>query len=70
MFVVKDIDKKTTTSPRKRNVNVKGVRIENGNLVDEEGSIIDRIYEAIGDIEFELKITIEFPDENDEINDD
>lgn len=60
--------KKATVSVAKKNITASGVRIENGVFVDDEGSIVDRIAEMLpeGTTIFDIKISIELPDEESE----
>nr|DAO25642.1 MAG TPA: hypothetical protein [Caudoviricetes sp.] len=60
--------KKATVSAAKKNIIASGVRIENGVFVDDEGSIVDRIAEMLpeGTTIFDIKISIELPDEESE----
>ena len=50
------------TATKKKTVSVKAVHIENGTIVDADGSIIDRLAEEIGDSEFSFKITLPLVD--------
>lgn len=62
---VKDIESKTTTA--KRNITIKDVSIVKNTLVDEQGNIIGRLIDAIGDYadSFTIKITIDMPEDED-----
>lgn len=54
------------TNPAKKNIIISGVQIRNGEFVDEEGSIVDRLLKALPDGDdsmFDIKITIVLPDE-------
>lgn len=62
MFKVKEIDSKKT--PAKKNLTISGVKILNNLLVDEEGSIIERLSDEIGDKEITIKISMEILDED------
>lgn len=59
--------KKATSTAAKKNITASGVRIENGQFVDDEGSIVERITEQLpeGTTIFDIKISIELPDEED-----
>ena len=50
-------------SVKKKTVNVKDVHIEDGTIMDADGSIIDRLADEIGDSEFSFKITLPLVDE-------
>ena len=50
-------------SVKKKTVNVKDVHIEDGTIMDIDGSIIDRLADEIGDSEFSFKITLPLVDE-------
>ncbi len=56
--------KTTTPSVPKKNISVKNVHFENGLIVDEEGSILDRLHEFVGDDEFSFKITLTLEEGN------
>lgn len=47
----------------KKTIIVKAVKFEDGVLIDEEGDIIPRLAEAIGDAEFNFTIKLALPDE-------
>ena len=59
------ISSKTTepVSVKKKTVNVKDVHIEDGTIMDIDGSIIDRLVDEVGDSEFSFKITLPVVDE-------
>jgi hypothetical protein len=66
MIKVKDVDSKW--SPRKKNITIENIRVDGDKFVDEEGSIMDRLVEALPggkDTQFTIKISIELPDEVD-----
>lgn len=50
-------------STKKKTINVKGVHIENGEIVDDDGSIIGRLQDELGDTEFSFKITVPVTEE-------
>jgi len=55
-----------TTEPNavaKKTVTVKKAHFEDDVLVDEIGDVLPRIAEAVGDAEFNFKITLALPDE-------
>lgn len=62
MFKVKEVDSKIT--PAKKNITISGVKIDGSTLVDEDGSIVDKLADEIGNDEFTIKISIELPDED------
>ena len=62
MFKVKEVDSKVT--PAKKNIIISGVKIDGSTLVDEDGSIVDKLADEIGNDEFTIKISIELPDTN------
>lgn len=69
MIKVKDVDSKW--SPRKKNITIENIRVDGDKFVDEEGSIMDRLVEALPDGEdtqFTIKISIELPEEIDEVD--
>lgn len=69
MIKVKDVDSKW--SPRKKNITIENIRVDGDKFVDEEGSIMDRLVEALPDGEdtqFTIKISIELPEELDEVD--
>lgn len=53
-------------STKKKTINVKGVHIENGEIVDDDGSIIGRLQDELGDTEFSFKITVPVTEESGE----
>ncbi len=63
MVTFKDTEKKVSTP--KRNIKIDAVSIEDGQLCDEEGSIVERLADILpnGVDEFTLKISIVLPDE-------
>lgn len=63
MFKVKDVEPKL--SLRKKNITIANCYIENGNIVDEDGNIVERLQSIIPDgIDiFSIKINIELPEE-------
>ena len=63
MFKVKNNPSKTTES--KRSITISSVSIEDGQLVDENGSIVEGIAENLPDgvDEFTIKIQVVIPDE-------
>lgn len=63
MFQVKDVESKIT--PAKKNIKISGVRVSNNSLLDEEGDIIEKLYNVVGDDEFTIKITLEIEDDED-----
>lgn len=70
MIKVKDVDSKW--SPRKKNITIENIRVDGDRFVDEEGSIMDRLIDALPggkDTTFTIKISIELPDEVDQNND-
>ena len=69
MIKVKDVDSKW--SPRKKNITIENIRVDGDKFVDEEGSIMDRLVEALPngeDTQFTIKISIELPEELDEVD--
>ncbi|MSS07026.1 hypothetical protein FYJ38_00025 [Clostridium sp. WB02_MRS01] len=69
MIKVKDVDSKW--SPRKKNITIENIRVDGDKFVDEEGSIADRLLDALPsgkDTQFTIKISIELPDEEDEVD--
>lgn len=65
--MVKVSDKESKVTPRKRDIKITDIKIEDGKLVDEEGSIIERLADALpyDDMLFSMKISFELPDEDD-----
>ena len=63
MFKVKNNPSKTTES--KRSITISSVSIDDGQLVDENGSIVEGIAENLPDgvDEFTIKIQVVIPDE-------
>lgn len=61
MFKVKEVESKVT--PAKKNITISGVKIENNTLVDEDGSIMSKLADEMGNEEFTIKISLELPDE-------
>lgn len=61
MFKTKLIESKTI--PAKKSITISGVKIENNTLVDEDGSIISKLSDEMGNAEFTIKISLELPDE-------
>lgn len=57
--------KTTAPSVPKKTISVKNVHFENGLIVDEDGSILDRLHEFVGDDEFSfnIKLTLQEGDE-------
>ena len=69
MIKVKDVDSKW--SPKKKNITIENIKVDGDRFVDEEGSIMDRLVEALPDGEdttFTIKISIELPEESDEVD--
>lgn len=69
MIKVKDVDSKW--SPRKKNITIENIRIDGDKFVDEEGSIADRLIDTLPggrETQFTIKISIELPDEQDEVD--
>ncbi|RFZ78235.1 hypothetical protein DS742_14050 [Lacrimispora amygdalina] len=69
MIKVKDVDSKW--SPRKKNITIENIRVDGDKFVDEEGSIMDRLVEALPngeDTTFTIKISLELPDEVEEVD--
>lgn len=69
MIKVKDVDSKW--SPRKKNITIENIRVDGDKFVDEEGSIADRLLDTLPggkDTQFTIKISIELPDEQDEVD--
>lgn len=69
MLKVKDVDSKW--SPRKKNITIENIRVDGDKFVDEEGSIVDRLVDTLPggkDTQFTIKISIELPDEPDEVD--
>lgn len=69
MIKVKDVDSKW--SPKKKNITIANIKVDGDRFVDEEGSIMDRLVEALPDGEettFTIKISIELPEEPDEVD--
>ncbi len=64
MFKTKVIESKTT--PAKKNITISGVKIENNTLIDEDGSIMNKLADEMGNEEFTIKISLELPEESDE----
>ena len=63
MFKVKDVEGKIT--PSKKNITISDIRFDGDILVDEEGSIAQRLKEAISGVAdtFTIKVSIELPEE-------
>lgn len=63
MFKVKDVESKVM--PSKKNITISDISINGDMLVDEEGSIAQRLKEEIGDLadSFTMKITLELPED-------
>lgn len=61
MFKTKLIESKVT--PAKKNITISGVKIENNTLVDEDGSIMSKLADEMGNEEFTIKISLELPEE-------
>lgn len=61
MFKVKEVESKVT--PAKKNITISGVKIENNTLVDEDGSIMSKLADEMGNEEFTIKISLELPEE-------
>lgn len=64
MIKVKEVGSKVT--PAKKNITISDVAISDDNFVDEEGSIMNRLVEALPcgeDTKFTIKISIDLPDE-------
>lgn len=61
MFKVKEVESKTT--PAKKNITISGVKIENNTLVDEDGSIMSKLADEMGNEEFTIKISLALPEE-------
>lgn len=63
----KELIKVKTTKPKqvlpKKNITVTGVKIVDGAFVDEEGAIVSKLAEEIGDKEVTIKISIALEDE-------
>lgn len=69
MIKIKDIDSKW--SPKKKNITIENIRVDGDKFVDEEGSIMDRLVEALPngeDTTFTIKISLELPDEVEEVD--
>lgn len=62
MFKVKEVESKVT--PAKKNITISGVKIENNTLVDEDGSIMSKLANEMGNEEFTIKISLELPEES------
>ena len=62
MFKVKEVESKVT--PAKKNITISGVKIENNTLVDEDGSIMSKLADEMGNEEFTIKISLELPEES------
>lgn len=62
MFSVKTIEPKKPS--RKKSITISGVSIKDNTLVDEDGSIVSKLAEEMGNEEFTIKITIPLPDED------
>lgn len=62
MFSVKTIEPKKQS--RKKSITISGVSIKDNTLVDEDGSIVSKLAEEMGNEEFTIKITIPLPDED------
>jgi len=66
MIKIKDVDSKW--SPRKKNITIENIKVDGDRFVDEEGSIMDRLLDALPngkDTTFTIKISLELPDEVD-----
>lgn len=66
MVTVKDIDSKIT--PPKKQITITDVSVKDGNFIDEEGNIAERLADALPDGEdttFTIKISINMPVEED-----
>ena len=63
MFKVKSVESKVT--PEKKNITISDVKIDGDKLVDEEGSIAQRLLDEVDGLAdtFTLKITLELPEE-------
>ena len=62
MFKVKEVESKVT--PAKKNITISGVKIENNTLVDEDGSIMSKLADEMGNEEFTIKISLELSEES------
>ena len=65
MIKVKTVESKIT--PEKKNITISDVKISGDMLVDEEGSIAQRLLDEVNGLAdtFTLKITLELPDDED-----
>ena len=63
MIKVKTVESKIT--PEKKNIIISDVKIDGDKLVDEEGSIAQRLLEEVDGLAdtFTLKITLELPED-------
>lgn len=63
MIKVKTVESKIT--PEKKNIIISDVKIDGDKLVDEEGSIAQRLLDEVNGLAdtFTLKITLELPEE-------
>jgi hypothetical protein len=63
MIKVKTVESKIT--PEKKNIIISDVKIDGDKLVDEEGSIAQRLLDEVDGLAdtFTLKITLELPEE-------
>lgn len=69
MIKIKEVDSKW--SPKKKNITIENIRVDGDKFVDEEGSIMDRLVEALPngeDTTFTIKISLELPDEVEEVD--
>lgn len=69
MIKVKDVDSKW--SPKKKNITIENIKVDGDRFVDEEGSIMDRLVEALPngeDTTFTIKISLELPDEAEDVD--
>lgn len=62
MFKTKVIESKTTSA--KKNITISGVKIENNTLVDEDGTIMNKLADEMGNEEFTIKISLELPNDS------
>lgn len=65
--MIKVSESKSKTTPAKKNITISDVGIMNEVLVDEEGSIINRLIQTLPygeDTKFTIKISLELPDED------
>ena len=63
MVTFKDSESKMT--PAKRNIKLTGIQIKDDMFVDEEGNIAARLADMLPVDIFDMKITLELPDEQD-----